>query len=115
MRTLIVVTLQIEALHHWPEALAEFPVMGFLAHPHRHIFHVTAKKEVSHDNRDIEIIAFKRKLHLYLQQTYWDYDLDVCNFQAKSCEMLAKELIEYHDLQYCQVLEDNENGAEVWQ
>lgn len=114
MKTNIVVTLQIEGLHNWPEARAMIPEMGFLSDLHRHIFHITAKKKVSHENRDIEIIMFKRKIISFLERNFLDLKLEVCNFGPRSCETIASHLLDQFDLEYCQVLEDNENGAEVW-
>lgn len=113
MKTSIVVNLQVEGLHNWPEARQIIPEMGFLSDLHRHIFHVKVCKQVSHDDRDIEIIQFKRELQDYFKRNYWNEDLQVCNFGPRSCEMLAKDLMEAYDLNCCQVLEDGENGAIV--
>jgi hypothetical protein len=105
MITLIVVKLQIEGLHHWPNC--DIEEVSFLKNPHRHIFHITCKKEVTHDDRDIEIIMFKRKIHNYIVDK-WKGD-----FGSMSCEMIASDLLKEFGLFYCKVLEDNENGAEV--
>ena len=70
--------------------------------------------EVFHDDRDVECIVFKRKIKTYLEDKYYDEQYDLCNFKARSCEMLAKELLEEFDLVYCSVFEDNENGAEIY-
>ena len=48
------------------------------------------------------------------ESLYYDEQYDLCNFKARSCEMLAKELLEEFDLVYCSVFEDNENGAEIY-
>ena len=37
------------------------------------------------------------------------------NFKSMSCEMIARELYEGFDLEYCSVFEDNENGAEIYE
>ena len=113
-KTNIVVKLQVEGIHNWPEARIKIPQMGFLSSLHRHIFFITAKKVVSHNERDVEIIMFKREIFDYLQRNYFDKDLSCCNFGPRSCETLAQDLLEAYDLQYCEVLEDNENGAEIW-
>lgn len=101
----IIVKLQVEGIHHWPEC----PIVevDFLKYPHRHIFHITCKKQVSHEDRDIEIIQLKRKINDYLIQRFNG------NFEKMSCEMIAIHLINKYELCYCSVLEDNENGAEV--
>lgn len=113
MKKNIVVTLQIEALHNWPEAKTVIPEMGFLSDLHRHLFFVTAKKTVSHNERDVEIIQFKRELINYFHRNYFDKGINIHNFGARSCETLAQDLMDAYDLDYCQVLEDNENGAEI--
>ena len=114
MKTLIVVRFQIEGLHNWPSARTMVPEMGFLSDLHRHMFHIEAKKKVMHDDRDIEIIMFKRELEDYFKRNYFDKALNLCNFGPRSCETLAKDLMEAYALDYCQVLEDGENGAEIW-
>lgn len=112
--TTIVVKLQVEGQHCWPEAREKIPQMGFLSDPHRHMFHIDAKAEVSHGDREIEIIQFKREIQDYFKRNYFNEELNMCDFGRKSCEDLAKELMEAYDLMYCEVLEDNENGAAVW-
>lgn len=107
MKTNVVVTLQIEGTHKWGKCNIE-EVM-FLSQEHRHIFYITCKKGVSHDDRDIEIICLKRGITEYLHRAYGK----VCRFGNMSCEMIARELTEKFSLCYCAVMEDNENGAEV--
>jgi len=116
MKTSIVVRLNVEGIHNWPEARNVFPEVGFLSDPHRHIFHIECKKQVTHDDRDIEIIMFKRDILDYLSVNYSTIIAapTVHDFGSKSCEMLARELLMEFKLDYCQVLEDNENGAEIW-
>lgn len=104
-KTNIVVTLQYEAVHNWPEC--PFKEVDFLRHPHRHIFFMKCKKEVSHSDRDVEIIMLKREIEKHLDIEYKG------NFGSKSCEMIAESLADLFGLNYCSVLEDNENGAEV--
>jgi len=105
MRTNIIINLQYEAIHNWPDC--DIKEVEFLKYPHRHIFHICCKKEVKHNDRDIEIIMLKRKILDYLA---YEYD---GNFKHKSCEMIATDLLTVFDLDYCSVLEDNENGGEV--
>ena len=113
MKTNVIVNLQVEGLHHWPDAKNVFPEVSFLSDIHRHMFHITCKKTVHHDSRDIEFIIFKRDVLDYLQEEYAGDERCLC-FGSKSCEMIAKELVEHFELEYCSVLEDNENGAEVY-
>lgn len=114
MKSNIVVSLQVEGQHNWPKAKEVLPQMSFLSHDHRHMFFVVAKKTVSHEDRDIEIIQFKRELEDYFKRNYFDEKLNMCDFGPRSCEMLCKDLMEAYDLEYIQVLEDNENGSELW-
>lgn len=113
MQTNIVVTLQVEALHCWPEAKDKIPQMAFLSDLHRHIFHFKVEKIVSHDDRDIEIIQFKRELQDYFNRNYFNSQLNICNFEHRSCEMLCKDLMEAYNLVMVECLEDAENGAVV--
>lgn len=113
MKTYVIVRLQIEGLHNWPAAKEVFPEVGFLSDPHRHMFHIEAKKEVFHDDRDVEFIMFKRDLEKYLINRYHDGLLCLCNFENRSCEMIAKELLEQFNCKSVTVWEDLENGAIV--
>jgi len=113
MTTKIVVRLQIEGLHCWPNAKNVFPEVGFLADLHRHIFFIELKKQVYHDDRDIEFIMFKRDVQEYLYKSYFDNEKRCHNFSHRSCEMIAKELLKHFDCDFVSVFEDNENGAEV--
>ncbi len=113
MQTNIIINLQVEGLHSWPDATKIEPIVGFLDLIHRHIFHIECKKKVNHDNRDIEFIKFKREVKSYLEEKFYSKPFDCLLFESMSCEMIAKKLLEKFDLEYCKVLEDNENGAEI--
>lgn len=111
MITNVIVSLQVEGTHQW-DACNKAEV-NYLANEHRHIFYIKAKKRVSHGDRDIEIIKLKHKMELHFVQYFCNHKR-LCRFGNRSCEMLAEELCAQFDLNYCEVLEDNENGAEVW-
>jgi len=103
----IFVTWQKEGIHQYPGAPEG---VGFLAYPHRHMFHFRVEIDVFHDDRDIEFILFKNELeNLYTESTL---ELDY-----KSCEMMADDLSEYIYDKYpgrnfqITVSEDGENGA----
>lgn len=98
----VVVTLRFEGVHSWPGCPHDD--VAFLRHPHRHVFHITAKKPVTHDDRDVEIIRLKRAMEAHLT----GYAME-----QGSCEMLARHLAAVFGLSYCMVLEDGENGAEL--
>ena len=114
MQTNIIVKLQVEGTHNWPTAGDFEPTMKYLEYQHRHMFHIDARREVFHDDRDVEFIVFKRMMRDYIEKTYYNPEIDCCDFGSKSCEMLAQEIYKEFELCYCAVYEDNENGAEVY-
>ena len=111
------VTFTKEGIHKYPAAL-EDPALAtgdeydvsFLGYPHRHTFHFKVQIQVTHNDRDIEFIQFKRWLeNLYNKGTLaLDY---------KSCEMMADDLYgqissKYTDRKiWIEVSEDGENGC----
>jgi hypothetical protein len=105
----VVATLQVEGIHCWKEC--PFESVKFLRDPHRHIFHIEVRKEVFHDDRDIEFIILKRKILYYLDSKYKKGDC--LDFDTMSCEMIAREILDTFNLDTCKVMEDNENGAIV--
>ena len=108
MEVYVIVNLTVEGLHCWPTCNIEG--VKFLRNPHRHIFSVQCKKKVSHNDRDVEIIWFKRQITEFLNKKYGS---PCCDFGTMSCEMIAEELVTTFGLSYCSVLEDGENGAEI--
>lgn len=111
MKTNIIVSLQFQAVHKWENC--NLKKVNYLKYTHRHIFYMTCKKEVNHDDRKIEIIMLKNSILKYLNDKYYDETFGMGNFKNQSCEMIAKEILQYFNLNYCKVLEDNENGGEV--
>ena len=112
-KTTVVITLQYEAFHNWQgvkEALPHQPELHFLFDRHRHIFHIKLEKIVSHSDRDVEIIWFKRQIQQYLETKYGRPG----ELGSMSCEMLSEELVKQFDCETVEVLEDNENGAKVY-
>lgn len=113
MKTYVIVRLQVDGEHNFPAAAELFPEVAFLASPHRHMFHIEAKREVFHDDRDIEFIMFKRDIQDYLKQMYYKPQQRTHVFGPMSCEMIAKDLMNQFQCKSVQVWEDLENGAEV--
>jgi hypothetical protein len=114
MKTSIVVSLQVEGTHSWPECPIE--EVAFLKNDHRHIFFIQCKKTVTHTDRQVEIIQLKRRIQAFLVDQYSntnDTNSLVCLFGRMSCEDIAYRLFYQFNLSFCSVLEDNENGAEV--
>jgi len=114
---MIWVTFQKEGMHKYPAALTdpnlatgdEYDV-SFLGYPHRHIFHFKVWIGVTHDDRDIEFIQFKR----WLLNLYKDATLSL---DFKSCEMMSGDLYDAISNKYpnrevwIEVSEDGENGS----
>ena len=112
INTEVFCTLQIEATHNWPNC--PFREVLYLRDPHRHVFYIKAHKLVSHDDRHIEFICLKHDIKQYIHEQYWSQTIKMCEFGAKSCEMLGRELAERFDLSQVEVSEDNENGSVVY-
>ncbi len=109
---MIWVTFEKEGMHRYIAAgedtnLAE---VSFLQYPHRHLFKFKVYIEVTHNDRDIEFIIFKR----WLQSLYSEAILSV---DYKSVEMIAEDLYEKINAKYSsrdvwiEVSEDGENGC----
>jgi hypothetical protein len=116
---MIWVTFRKEGIHCYPAAATdpnlatgdEYDV-SFLSTPHRHIFHFRVWINVTHNDRDIEFIQFKRWLeNLYSGQGA------VLSLDYKSCEMMSDDLFctiseKYPSREvWIEVSEDGENGS----
>ena len=91
--TFIQIGAQVDGLHHWPGAEAPEEYLGT---PHRHLFVVTVKLQVFHDDREVEINAAARWLSALLPTLTdaprtGDGPID---FGALSCERLAARIAE---------------------
>ena len=109
--TFIDVRFQFEGLHCWPEAPDE---VFFLRNLHRHIFHVRARMNVSHLDREMEFILVKRQLEKYVKENFFEGGISL---GRKSCEEMAGMLMHHIAEKYnrsmvlVEVSEDGENGA----
>lgn len=104
MKKSIIIRGQFTAFHKWDQAPQE---VDFLRNLHRHIFHVKLGIPVNNSDREREFFIEKRKLEevtLLFEET--------CS--STSCEMFAEEILQKipHAI-WCEVWEDNENGARV--
>jgi frataxin-like iron-binding protein CyaY len=114
---MIWVTFRKEGMHRYPAAATdpnlatgdEYDV-SFLANEHRHIFHFRVWIGVTHNDRDIEFIQFKR----WLENLYKDA---ILSLDHKSCEMMSDDLYDIVSKKYpsreiwIEVSEDGENGS----
>jgi hypothetical protein len=114
---MIWVTFRKEGMHKYPAALTDSALatgdeydVSFLGYPHRHIFHFKVWISVTHDDRDIEFIQFKR----WLENLYKEGTLQL---DYKSCEMMSGDLYDVISQKYpnrevwIEVSEDGENGS----
>lgn len=106
------VSFEKEGIHKYPAALTDPALadVSFLGHPHRHMFKFKVWISVTHDDRDIEFILFKR----WLESLYGDGTLAL---DYKSCEMISDDLHAIIAARYpnrkiiIEVSEDGENGS----
>lgn len=110
-KTNIIVSLQVEGCHSWPGA---FEKVSYLKERHRHMFHIKVEKAVSHEDRDIEIIEFKRKIKEFLISNWYQPTTEMLEFGSMSCESIAYAILNQYDCDKVEVTEDNENGAVVY-
>jgi hypothetical protein len=116
---MIWVTFRKEGIHCYPAALEDPKLktgdkydVSFLGNPHRHIFHFRVWISVTHNDRDIEFIQFKR----WLEELY-NGDQAVLQLDYKSCEMMSDDLYDTISKKYpgrevwIEVSEDGENGS----
>ena len=116
---MIWVTFQKEGIHCYPAAATDPNLatgdqydVSFLANPHRHIFHFRVWLSVTHNDRDVEFIQFKR----WLEQLYSSTQ-NILSLDHKSCEMMSDELYDMISQKYpgreiwIEVSEDGENGS----
>ena len=108
IKKLIEVNLQVEGIHRWKDC--NIADVDYLKEYHRHIFHITANKAVRHNERDIEIIQFKRSIQSFLSFKFSQMN-GVLFFDNMSCESIAELIAREFKCSMVKVLEDNENGA----
>lgn len=114
---MIWVSFSKEGIHKYPAALTDPALatgdeydVSFLGYPHRHIFQFKVAISVTHNDRDIEFIQFKR----WLEKLYNENTLEL---NYRSCEMIAEDLYAKINTRYpnrevwIDVSEDGENGA----
>ncbi len=105
----VIIQLEIEGFHHYPNAPEQ---VEFLSHNHRHTFKIKAGYEVSDLNREKEIFIERENIREYLNESFGS----PCQFGAMSCEMIAKEILEFasdDQMIWCEVWEEETGGARV--
>lgn len=103
---LVLTKNNVEGYHKYEDAPES---VAFLKDKHRHIFEITCQFEVSHEDRQIEIIMQQWEIEKYLCEKYGS----PCEFGSMSCESIARELLEHFNAYEVKVLEDGAGGAIV--
>lgn len=92
MSRIVYCTFSVVGFHKYPDAPMQ---VDYLQNEHRHVFHFKVSVEVSHDNREIEFHCLRRDCINFLETSDWyDSKLREYLFGARSCEMIADELIQ---------------------
>lgn len=86
MKSYIKVRTQFEGFHYYPNAGSIDPRIKFLENEHRHLFKVEAKISVTHDDRELEFFLVKWGIEEFIKAG---------NQNHKSCEMIAKEILQH--------------------
>lgn len=103
---LVLTKNNIEGFHEWSNAPEK---VSFLRNQHRHIFNIYCTFEVTHADRQIEIIMKQWEIEEYLKNKYGS----PCLFGGLSCEHIAAELLQKFEAVEVKVLEDEAGGAIV--
>lgn len=109
MKAEVIINFDIEGFHFYSEAPSQ---VDFLKHNHRHLFNIQLGYDVTDLDREKEIFIQTDFIRDYLIESFGF----PCQFDGMSCEMIAKELLEFTQDDggiWCQVLEDNKGGAKV--
>ena len=105
--TNIIITTSFSAIHCWSKC--PIKEVSYLKNPHRHVFHLKLKFPVSHNDRDIEFINMKNDINAYIHDFWEGKDIG-----QESCEMICRTFMVFFNASYVRVMEDNENGAEMY-
>lgn len=109
MKTSIIVRFDFMATHHWPKAPSE---VSFLKKEHRHLFKVSAKIEVSHNDRELEFFIVQSNLKDFVKT--WGYQLGSMSCEDMAIKIAMFILYSYGDRKVSvEVSEDGENSAIV--
>ena len=107
MKTFVKLDFDVIGFHQYKNAPKE---VEFLKYNHRHDFNIKVKYQVIDLDREKEIFIQTDMLKDYLYEAYGN----PCQFNNMSCEMIAKEILEYGAIDgmvYVEVLEDGKGGA----
>lgn len=109
MKSEVIIKFCIPGFHYYPEAPTE---VSFLQHRHRHTFNIECGYKVIDLDREKEIFIYRDIVIEYLTESY-GYP---CEFKNMSCEMIAKEILEFgidDGMIWAEVREEETGGARV--
>jgi hypothetical protein len=111
MKASIIIALDIEGFHHYPNAPEE---VNFLSHRHRHQFKIKIGFFVSDLNRELEFFLLREFIEKRIHGEF-GYPAE---FGARSCEMIANWIIgdlQDHEfnLSFVEVWEEEIAGARI--
>lgn len=113
MTTYAIARVQMPGLHAWATQPPNAP-RPYLAHDHRHMFHIEVAVPVSHGDREVEILELGQRVRKLLGTSFARTSWGEVAFEARSCEHIA-EIIATKlggPVAWVRVFEDGENGAE---
>lgn len=107
MNRWITMTFSVEGFHCYPNAPDE---CSYLRARHRHIFVITCRLPVAHNNREIEFNTQTNLVESFLRAEYgWP-----CEFGALSCEDICQKILDqYKIIDQVEVKEDGYAGAQI--
>jgi len=116
-QTYVVATFRFAGIHRWASQPDSAP-RRYLAAAHRHLFHAEVAVEVSHDDRDVEILALREAALDAIRRTFPTLPTGEFNLGESSCESLCKVIASSVTAfvkrpALVKVFEDGENGANL--
>lgn len=109
MKTIVEIQFEKNGFHYYSDAPQK---VSFLKNNHRHTFVIKCGYKVTNLNREKEIFICRDLVSEYLDEAFGI----PCNFENMSCEMIAKEILEFSQVDgmvWCSVWEENTGGAKV--
>ena len=107
MKTTTLINFDIPGLHHNKGAAEE---VSFLQNEHRHLFTIKAGFEANRKYKKQDPILIQMRVFEQLK-AWHGYP---CNFAGRNCAGIASNILnkfEEYGMIWCEVLEDNKNGA----
>lgn len=109
MKIQVIISFEIEGFHAYKNAPE---IVSFLSNIHRHTFKIKCGYSVNELDREKEIFIERNYIKEYLNESYGN----PCEFNNMSCEMIAKEILEYgqpENMAWCEVWEEKTGGARI--